>query len=181
MKKILKGIFVFIGALIVIKISGEIMYQIFVSGHEISRSRAALASGIAVIIGGIFLYKFWIKDELKVIKPKNISSFNSNSNLNKYEQALDEYENNRNKGLYAKIFAEENGDENKVKSRYIKETVGASNNSSLNISEIDEKDVPLMKKPKTTRVRRESELGDDEFLKALIENIKENKKNNDQT
>ena len=59
----------------------------------------------------------------------------------------------------------------------LKEKVDEFNSNSLNISEIDEKDVPLMKKPKTTRVQRESELGDDEFLKALIQNIKDNKDN----
>ena len=58
----------------------------------------------------------------------------------------------------------------------LKEKVDEFNSNSLNISEIKETDQPPAKKPKNTRVRRESELGsDDDVLKALIQNIYDNK------
>ena len=102
------------------------------------------------LIFGYLKFSFQTKNpkRKKIDMQSHTKTKTKNLNLEIYEDALNEYENNRNKGLYAKLFAEENGDESKVKARYIQEVVQTksvesksveSNNNSYDNLPDDEK------------------------------------------
>ena len=146
MNKTLRTFLVFFGAWVVIKVSNEVFFHLFVKGHPLNDGlwRSNLSAGLSTILGCSVIYKFWLKEKFrKSNQNQPITKKNNASSLNLYEDAFNEYENNRNKGLYAKLFAEENGDENKVKARYIQEVVQIksveSNNNSYDNLPDDEK------------------------------------------
>jgi hypothetical protein len=56
----------------------------------------------------------------KKFHERNIESRNTEKENKIWEQVGDEFNSNRNKGLWAKCFAESNGDESKAKANYLK-------------------------------------------------------------
>lgn len=80
-----------------------------------------LAFPIFAVLVGVVRNLFTNKEN-KLEDSKNNFDIKSQSKTDDifWEMAITEYEENRRKGLYARLFTEHNGDENKIKSQYIK-------------------------------------------------------------
>ena len=75
-----------------------------------------------VVIGFIVFYAFVYSDKLNTNPPNIVDELAVQTEIeaSSWNQAIDEFEGEtRNRGLYAKLFAENHGDESKVKARYI--------------------------------------------------------------
>ena len=75
-----------------------------------------------VVIGFIVFYAFVYSDKLNTNPPNIVDELAVQTEIeaSSWNQAIDEFEGEaRNRGLYAKLFAETQGDESKVKARYI--------------------------------------------------------------
>ena len=75
-----------------------------------------------VVIGFIVFYAFVYSDKLNTNPPNIVDELAVQTEIeaSSWNQAINEFEGEtRNRGLYAKLFAETQGDESKVKARYI--------------------------------------------------------------
>lgn len=108
------------------QIANELLFVIFnesqIRSHKIELGLfTVLAFPILAVLVGVVRNLFANKENT-FEDTKNHVDIKSQSKTDDifWEKAITEFEENRRKGLYARLFAENNGDENKIKSQYIK-------------------------------------------------------------
>ena len=108
------------------QIANELLFVIFnesqIRSHKIELGLfTLLAFPILAVLVGVVRNLFANKENT-FEDTKNHFDIKSQSKTDDifWEMAITEYEENRRKGLYARLFTENNGDENKIKSQYIK-------------------------------------------------------------
>lgn len=108
------------------QIANELLFVIFnesqIRSHKIELGLfTLLAFPILAVLVGVVRNLFANKENT-FEDTKNHFDIKSQSKTDDifWEKAITEFEENRKKGLYARLFAENNGDENKIKSQYIK-------------------------------------------------------------
>jgi len=106
-------------------VTNEILFILLNTPNQgVSVTRAFIpamgACFIYIFCGYMAFRKTKSKPKQEVIPERNIESKNTEKENKIWEQVGDEFNSNRNKGLWAKCFAESNGDESKAKATYLR-------------------------------------------------------------
>jgi hypothetical protein len=148
MNKWIKAVVYLIVGFVLSKIVNNIGYELFVRN-----SKGLSGAYIAALFGGLtyayFIFKALVEvgfiklrslNEKSITKIEIIKNNASDDDSFLYLNAINELRENRNEGLWAKCFAENNGDNPKAEAAYIRSHVQLSKNAESSSEKKDVKD-----------------------------------------